>query len=145
MRPSVDLVVTLLLFLGLGTVWPSAGASVAYAQQDSTVLNQVEAAFRAGDVDALLTDAADRVDVIIFGKGTSYSRAQARLVLLDFFRRNPPHQVVFEQQVLAADRRSVVGQYWMSGGEAPVAVSVRLRARRDGWQVRAVRIERRGR
>lgn len=145
MRTSVDLVVTLLLFLCLGTVWPSAGSSVAHAQQDSTVLTQVESAFRAGDVDALLTDAAGRVDIVIFGKGTSYSLAQARLVLRDFFRRNPPRRVVFEQQVLADDRRSVVGQYWMASGSKPVAVSVRLRFRDEGWQVRAVRIERRGR
>ena len=145
MRTSAGLVVALLLFLSLGTVWPSAGASVAYAQQDSTVLGQVEAAFRSGDVDALLVEASDRVDVVIFGKGASYSRAQARLVLRDFFRRNPPRHVVFEQQVLADDRRSVVGEYWMSGEGDPVAVSVRLRSRASGWQVRSVRIERRGR
>ncbi len=137
--------VALLLFLGLGSGWPLAGASVAYAQQDSTVLAQIETAFRSGDVEALLDGAAERVDVVIFGKGASYSRDQATLVLIDFFRRNPPRNVAFEQQVLADDRRSMVGHYRVASGGAPIAVSVRLRERRGAWQVRAVRIERRGR
>lgn len=143
MRTFVRAVVTLLLVLGLGTGWPASGA--AYAQQDSTVLAQIESAFRMGDVPSLLDGAADRVDVVIFGKGATYSRDQATLVLADFFRRYPPRNVAFEQQVLADDRRSVVGHYWVASGDDPVAVSVRLRARQDGWQVRAVRIERRGR
>ena len=118
---------------------------MAYAQQDSTVLAEIEAAFRSGDVEGLLEESAPRVDVVIFGKGASYSRDQATLVLADFFRRNPPRQVVFEQQVLADDRRSMVGHYQIASGQAPVAVSVRLRVRGDAWQVRSVRIERRGR
>lgn len=142
---TIGTVVALLLFLGLGTAWLPAGSSVAHAQQDSTVLVQVEDAFRSADVESLLDGAAERVDVVIFGKGTSYSRAQATLVLLDFFRRNPPRNVAFEQQVLAEDRRSMIGHYWIADGGEPMAVSVRLRARDEGWQVRAIRIERRGR
>lgn len=120
------------------------GPASAYAQDDSTALVAVEAAFRTADVEALFEGAAERVDVVIFGKGASYSRAQAALVLLDFFRRNPPSDVAFEQQVLAEDRRSMIGQYWLASGGEPMAVSVRLRARGEEWQVRAIRIERRG-
>ena len=145
MRTLTTAVVALLLFIGLGSGLPVGGASVAYAQQDSTVLAQIENAFRYSDVEALLDRAADRVDVVIFGKGASYSRQQATLVLLDFFRRNPPRHVSFEQQVLADDRRSMVGHYRVASGGEPVAISVRLRARSGGWQVRAVRIEQRGR
>ena len=145
MRLFTTAVVALLLFIGLGSGWPVGGASVAYAQQDSTVLAQIEHAFRSSDVEALLSRAANRVDVVIFGKGASYSREQATLVLLDFFRRNPPRRVIFEQQVLADDRRSMVGHYQIAGGEEPVSISVRLRERGGEWQVRAVRIEQRGR
>lgn len=144
MRTFATVVVVLLLFLGFGTVGP-APTLVAHAQQDSTVLMHVERAFRSGDVEALLSGSAERIDVVIFGKGASYSRNQASLVLLDFFRRNPPRNVDFEQQVLADDRRSVAGHYWATRDDEPIAVSVRLKARRNGWQVRAVRIERRGR
>lgn len=138
-------VVTLVLLLGLGTAWLPGGPAAAYAQQDSTALVEVEAAFRTADVESLLDGAAERVDVVIFGKGASYSRAQAALVLLDFFRRNPPRDVAFEQQVIAEDRRSMIGQYWLASGGEPIVVTVRLRARDDAWQVRAIRIERRGR
>lgn len=137
--------VVLVLFLSLGTAWLPAGSGAAYAQQDSTALVEVESAFRTADVEALLDGSAERVDVVIFGQGASYSRAQAALVLLDFFRRNPPSDVAFEQQVLAEDRRSMIGHYWIAGDGEPMAVSVRLRARGDDWQVRAIRIERRGR
>lgn len=141
MQTTGTFVSTLLLVVSLGMGWLPA-ATVAYAQQDSTALVEVERAFRSGNVDALLDGAAERVDVVIFGKGASYSRAQAGLVLLDFFRRHPPRNVAFEQQVLAEDRRSMIGQYWIAGGEEPMAVFVRLRARGDEWQVRAIRIER---
>ena len=130
----------LVLVVSLGMGWLPAG-TVAYAQQDSTALVEVERAFRSADVDALLDGAAERVDVVIFGKGASYSRAQAALVLLDFFRRHPPREVAFEQQVLAEDRRSMIGHYWIADGEEPVAISVRLRARGEAWQVRSIRIE----
>ncbi len=128
--------------------WPAASPAygAAFAQpaaaQDSTVLDRVERAFRAGDVDLLLDGSADRLDVIIFGKGASYSRAQAALVLQDFFRRNPPARVSFEQEVLAEDRRSMIGRYVAEGQVEAVAVFVRMRARAAGWQLRSIRIER---
>lgn len=136
-------VLVFLLFLSAGVAWPLGGVSPAYAQQDSTMLVQVQSAFRSADVEALLHGAAERVDVVIFGKGASYSRAQASLVLLDFFRRNPPRDVAFEQQVIAEDRRSMIGHYWGVGGAEPMAISVRMRARDEGWQIRSIRIERR--
>lgn len=131
----------LLLVVSLGMGWLPAGTA-AYAQSDSTALVEVERAFRSANPAALLEGAAERVDVVIFGKGASYSRAQAGLVLLDFFRRNPPRNVAFEQQVLAEDRRSMIGQYWVAGGDGPMTISVRMRARGEDWQVRAIRIER---
>ncbi len=145
-------VLAFVLTLSLLAGWPLAGPmhGVAHAQTapialDSTMLDRVEHAFRSGNVETLLDGAADRLDVIIFGKGASYSRAQAALVLTDFFRRNPPGKVSFEQEVLAEDRRSMIGQYWVAEGDAePVSVFVRLRARGARWQLRSIRIERDG-
>lgn len=141
---------TLFLLLATGPLggWSAASPAygAAYAQPavapDSTALDRVERAFRTGDVDLLLDGAADRLDVIIFGKGASYSQAQAALVLQDFFRRNPPARVSFEQEVLAEDRRSMIGTYVAEGHVEAVAVFVRLRARGAGWQLRSIRIER---
>lgn len=149
MRTLLSALLAFVLTLSLAAGWPLAGpaAGAAYAQaapaaSDSTTLAQVERAFRSGNVNNLLDGAADRLDVIIFGKGASYSRAQAALVLTDFFRRNPPGRVAFEQEVLAEDRRSMIGQYWVAEGNGePVSVFVRLRARGPRWQLRSIRIE----
>lgn len=147
MRRLVSTVFVFLLALGLFAGWPGAVPSAALAQPaasaDSTALGWVEQAFRTAHVDMLLDGAADRLDVIIFGKGASYSKAQAALVLQDFFRRYPPARASFEQEVLAEDRRSMIGEYWVAEDHAePVAVFVRLRARGSGWQLRSIRIER---
>lgn len=149
MRILSSAVLAFVLTLSLLAGWPLAGPSsgTAYAQSasvapDSTTLDRVERAFRSGNVESLLDGSADRLDVIIFGKGASYSRAQAALVLTDFFRRNPPGRVSFEQEVLAEDRRSMIGQYWVAEGNGePVSVFVRLRARGPRWQLRSIRIE----
>lgn len=149
MRTLLSALLAFVLTLSLAAGWPLAGpaAGAAYAQaapaaSDSTTLARVERAFRSGNVNTLLDGAADRLDVIIFGKGASYSRAQAALVLTDFFRRNPPGRVAFEQEVLAEDRRSMIGQYWVAEGNGePVSVFVRLRARGPRWQLRSIRIE----
>ena len=146
MRPLFTAVFALVLTFALlaGSPLPGSEVGVAHAQTatDSTNLVRFERAFRSGDVESLLDGAAERLDVIIFGKGASYSRNQAALVLSDFFRRNPPSRVAFEQEVLAEDRRSMIGQYWVANGHAdPVSVFVRLRARGPRWQLRSIRIE----
>lgn len=149
MRRLSTAVSVFLLAFGLIAGWPVVDATygAAYAQasavSDSTALGRVERAFRTASVEGLLDGAADRLDVIIFGKSGAYSRAQAALVLQDFFRRNPPGRVSFEQEVLAEDRRSIIGTYWVAEDNAePVAVFVRLRSRDSGWQLRSIRIER---
>ncbi|MDX1531324.1 MAG: DUF4783 domain-containing protein, partial [Rhodothermales bacterium] len=137
---------TWVALVGLG---PAAGAVQAQVQApgpegpvDTTALSVVQDAFATGNVDLLLGEAGDRVDIAIFGHGASYSRAQAALVLLDFFRRHPPDQVEFDEEAVASDRRSVIGRYWETGSPEPVAVFIRLRARDDAWQLRSIRIER---
>ena len=156
MRIPIHAVLTVALALSLLLGAPIAGAdaaraqaaaedSVAFAGQapDSTALVRIAQAFRSGDVEALLEGSAERLDVIIFGKGSSYSLEQATLVLTDFFRRNPPARVEFQEEVLAEDRRSMIGAYWVvEGGEEPVSVFVRLRARGPHWQLRSIRVER---
>ena len=139
--------VAVAVLLGAPAMGTAPGAAYAQtgptAAADSTATERVEQAFRSGSAEDLLEGAPDRLDVIIFGKGASYSRAQAALVLTDFFRRHPPARVAFEQEVLAEDRRSMIGTYWVENGESePVAVFVRLWAREADWQLRSIRIER---
>lgn len=109
---------------------------------DPTMVLRIESAFRASDAGALLAEAADPLDLAIFGYGASYSRSQAALVLADFFRRFPPATVRFEEEVVAEDRRSVIGQYREAGATEAAAVFVRLRARDGRWEIRSIRIDR---
>jgi len=119
--------------------------AVTGAATDSVVLARIEAGFEAGNPALLLAHAAEPVDIAIFGHGASYSRSQAALVLLDFFRRHPPADVSFRDEVASTNRRSVVGTYEEAGSGESSAVFIRLRARDGQWEVRSIRIERAGR
>lgn len=123
----------------------SPARAIAGAVSDTVVLAQIEAGFRSGNPTAILAEAAEPIDLAIYGHGASYSRSQAALVLLDFFRRYPPDRVRFRDEVASEGRRSVVGYYHdATSGEAS-AVFIRLRARDGRWEVRSIRIERAGR
>src|SRR5688500_8775033 len=50
---------------------------------------RVVAALEAGDADALLTEAGERIEIVLFERGGLFSRGQAELVLGGFFRRHP--------------------------------------------------------
>jgi hypothetical protein len=147
MRRIAPLLLALTLSLAAPVLAPAAQAQrvAAATVPDTLVLARVESAFRAGDAASLLAEAAEPVDLAIFGQGASYTRSQAALVLQDFFRRHPPAQVAFEEEVVSENRRSVIGHYREAGGAAPSAVFVRLRARGDRWEIRSIRIERAGR
>jgi hypothetical protein len=119
--------------------------AVTSAASDTLVLDRIESGFRTGNPAVLLIDAAEPIDLAIYGHGASFSRSQAALVLLDFFRRYPPGEVSFREEVSAANRRSIVGQYREAGATEASAIFVRMRARNDRWEIRSIRIERPGR
>jgi hypothetical protein len=115
------------------------------AAMDTLIVEHIESSFRAGNPAVLLAHAAEPLDVAIYGHGASYSRSQAALVLMDFFRRHPPAAVTFREEVASENRRSIVGHYQEAGSAEPSAVFVRLRARDGRWEIRSIRIERAGR
>ena len=120
------------------------GAFVAgpvWAQQ--AALEQVQEALAAGDADALLGEAADRVEIALLGRSKLYSRAQATYVMQDFFRRYPPE--TFTLQNNAQDNGSwfATGRYQYKHAEHPLQVYLRLHLKGQLWQLREVRIEQR--
>lgn len=54
------------------------------------VFNPMKNALKAGDASALARQFNQQVEVTINGKQSSYSKAQAEIVIRDFFRDNPP-------------------------------------------------------
>lgn len=103
---------------------------------------RVVAALEAGDASALLTEAGQRVELVIFERGGLFSRGQAELVLAGFFRRHPAERVVLSEQSLTDEERAAMGRYFTRDGEAPLRVYVRFRPGGGEWSLDAVRIER---
>ena len=103
---------------------------------------RVEAALQAGDASAVLNGSAPRVEIVLFGQGSTYRRAQAAHVLRDFFRRYPPERVTLPERASSDDGRTAIGRYWTQDGGAPLMVRVLHRAAGDDWELASIRVER---
>ena len=123
----------LTVFLGGGAPVPS---------QDD-VLQRVVAGLERADPDAVLVDAPGRVEIVLFGQGGMFRRAQAEHVLRDFFRRYPPDRVSFSSPSSSDDGQSAMGRYWPRSGGAPLNVRVLHRLVGDDWELSSLRIDQR--
>ncbi|HEX8387255.1 MAG TPA: DUF4783 domain-containing protein [Rubricoccaceae bacterium] len=103
---------------------------------------RVEAGLQAADAAAVLDGSAARVEIVLFGQGSTYRRAQAAHVLRDFFRRYPPERVALPERASSDDGRTAIGRYWTQEGGAPLTVRVLHRAVGSGWQLASIRVER---
>lgn len=108
-------------------------------------LLKVQEAFAAGDANALLGEAADRLEIALMGQSKLYSRAQATYVMEDFFRRYPPEQFTLQNDSQGGGNWFATGQYHYKHTEQPLHVYVRLHRKGEQWELREVRIERRQR
>ena len=130
---TVSLAALLTLSLAL-----AGGAPV---QDDA--LGRVASGLERGDPEAVLADAASRVEIVLFGQGGVFRQAQAEHVLRDFFRRNPPDRVAFSEPSSSEDGQTATGRYWSRDGGAPLSVRVLHRADGDAWQLASIRIDQR--
>ncbi|HEX9950883.1 MAG TPA: DUF4783 domain-containing protein [Rubricoccaceae bacterium] len=87
-------------------------------------------------------DEVARVEVVLFGQGSTYRRAQAAHVLRDFFRRYPPERVALPERASSDEGRTAIGRYWTENGGAPLTVRVLHRAAGSGWELASIRVER---
>lgn len=116
-------------------------AATAPAQPLDDDLVRVETAFGEADADAVLEAAGARVEIVLFGQGTVYRRAQARHVLRDFFRRHPPERVAFAERSSSDDGRMAMGRYWTQRGGTPLTLRLTHRAVDDRWELVSIRVE----
>jgi len=131
-------------FLAAAAVLVPAGAQAdtdADPDDDAAVARVVEA-LEEGDADALVDEAGDPLELVVFDRSGLFSRRQAALVLEGFFRRHPPERVVVAEQSLTDEERAAMGRYWTRGGGSPLRVYLRFRPEGDAWSLDAVRIER---
>jgi len=131
-----------LVLIGMGaTVARGQGQATEGAAAPEMLVNRVDTAFTAGDAQQLLTPAADRVEVSLFGTRTFYSSAQAFYVLDDFFERHPPTGFELGDATRAGRSCFIRGQFAHSRGERTLQVYVRLVRREAGWHLQEVRID----
>ena len=141
MRPP-SLVVRRALVLGVFVLVLGAMTPGGHVQDDAVA--RVEAGLRDADPDAVLTDAAERVEVVLFGQGGMYRRAQATHVLRDFFRRYPPSRVAFgPERSSSYEGLAATGQYVAEDGGAPLNVRVVHREDGEDWELVSIRIDQR--
>ena len=105
------------------------------------LVNRVSTAFTDGDAQELLTPAADRVEVSLFGTRTFYSSAQAFYVLDDFFDRHPPTRFELGDVTKAGRSCFVRGRFGDRRDERTLQVYVRLVHREAAWQLQEVRVD----
>ena len=106
-------------------------------------LERVQRGLESADPDLVLTDMPSRVEIVLFGQGGMFGRAQATLVLRDFFRRHPPGQVAFSEPSSSEEGQTATGRYRTNSGGTPLSVRVTHRARGNDWSLASIRIDQR--
>ena len=106
-----------------------------------TIISRVETAFTNGNAQRLLTPAADRVEVSLFGTRTFYSSAQAYYVLEDFFDRYPPTHFTVDDVTETGSSCFLRGRFDHGRDERTLQVYVRLTTRNAAWRLQEIRID----
>ena len=118
-----------------------AGAHVPSGPSDA--LGRVAQGLEAADPDLVLSDVDGRVEIVLFGQGGVFRRAQAAHVLRDFFRRYPPNRVSFSEPSSSDDGQTATGRYLPRSGGTPLTVRVLHRVTGDDWELASIRIDQR--
>jgi len=141
---SLARVSMMVLLAGLGTTaaqGQNQNEEPAPAVPD-TVVQRVTTAFQAGNARRLLSPAADRIEVSLFGTRTFYSSAQAFYVLREFFDTHSPVDFVLVDATGAGKSCFLRGRLAPARDERPLQVYVRLvRGGTETWQLHEVRID----
>lgn len=120
-----------------------AATTLGAITQDDPV-GRVAAGLEEGNPEAVLGDAADRVEVVLFGQGGRYRHAQATHVLRDFFRRYPPSRVAFDSERSSShEGLAATGRYWSEDGGERLDVRVLHREVGETWELVSIRIDQR--
>lgn len=128
------LVGALVLLLG------AAGGTQAPADD---ALERIETGLERADPAVVLDRSADRVEVVLFGRGGTVRRSQAAHVLRDFFRRYPPARVAMDERSSSEDGLTAIWKYSTAKEGQPLRVRAVHRRGGDGWELVSLRVERR--
>lgn len=133
------------LVLGVSVVFTAQGQDeapiTAAGVPADTVGQRISTAFERGNAQALLTPAADRVKVSLFGAQTIYSDAQAFYVLRAFFEQHPPARFTLTDVAKEEQSCFVRGTFEHRRDERTFQAYVRLVPHKGTWQVQEIRVD----
>lgn len=136
--------ISLLVLLLVGSLSPAWGQeqrnTPSHAVPDS-VVKRVTAGLSNGNTQQLLTPAADRVEISLFGTRTFYSSAQALYVLRDFFDTHTPADFTIVDATGAGQSCFVRGELRHTRSERPFQVYLRLVRREAKWELHEIRVD----
>ena len=136
-----------ILLLAVGLSFP-ASETLAQAPPESaqdeaieTLAQHVTSGFESGDARHLLQNAADRVEISLFGTRTFYSRGQAFYVVDNFFQEYGPRRFALQDTVETDGSSFLTGRYWHVRTDRPLQVFIRMGETEEQWKIQEVRIE----
>lgn|SRR5690554_5913996 len=135
---SLGFLLTLLFCAVLTTVT----ITPAFAQADrDRAIEKIESAFTQGSSRLLLENAADRVEIALFGISTVYSKGQSNYVMQDFFEQYPPGRFSITDSKATNGSLFLSCTYWPEPGNGPLQIVLRLRDRGNVWELRDIRVD----
>ena len=108
--------------------------------QDSLNVDELIYSLAHGDEEALLAFAGQRVELALLGQRRRYTRAQAKYVLDDFFRRYPPETFAVDHSLSQQNEWWLVGRYVVRFNAERMRVYLRFRGRFPVYRLLAIQI-----
>lgn len=109
-------------------------------QENAEVVRQIEQAIANRDMRSLMRVMGNDITIRIFNESNSYSAAQARYILDEFFREHPARGFKFSEVSLGTTSHFAVGDYQDRGDDKKLRVYVRIRREGREWLLRELRI-----
>lgn len=100
-------------------------SGLALAQEDGTLAN-ISTAMKAGSAKELIKYCNNNLEIKLDGKSSNYSKAQAEVVLKDFFLNNPPKGFSYIHQGSSPEGlKYTIGTYQVDGGSYRVVMVIK--------------------
>ena len=92
--------------------------------QEETV-KDIGTALKAGSSKELIKFCNQTVEIKINGESSNYSKAQAEVILKDFFSKNPPKNFVYIHQGASQGLKYTIGRYTHENGAFRVVMFIK--------------------
>lgn len=131
----VPCAVWLCLVLSAPLVWV-----VPSTAQDTLDVDALIYSIAEGDEESLLEFVGQRVELALLGQRRRYTRAQAKYVLDDFFRRFPPESFSVDHSLSQQDEWWLTGRYVVRFNAEQMRVYLRFRGQFPVYRLLAIQI-----